>query len=132
MPKIGEMKESKFLKKEDVGGGTLLTITGCSKFNVAMEGAPKEEKWCLTFRETDKPMVLNVTNARLCEQALGSDDTDHWTGKQIVAFTDASIMYEGKLVGGIRLRKSKKPQPEPLPTPAMREPGDDTEDELGF
>jgi hypothetical protein len=130
MPKIGEMKESKFLGKQDVGEGILLTITGCQKFDLAKEGAPPIEKWCLMFRETEKPLVLNVTNARIAEQALGSDDTDHWIGKKIVAYTDHSIMYEGKLLGGVRLRKSKKPQPITAPPPVMREPGED--DEMGF
>jgi hypothetical protein len=88
MPKTSEMKESNFLKKEDVGRGLLATITGCIKKNVAKEGAEPEYKWCLTFAESDKPMVLNSTNIQLCEQITGSDDTDHWVGQKIVLYVD--------------------------------------------
>ena len=125
MPKTSEMRESKFLKKEDVGRGALLTITGCKQFNVAKEGAEPEHKWCLTFKETDKPLVLNSTNIQVCEAMFGSDDTDEWTGHQLVAYTDPNVSYQGKLVGGIRVRAPKKQaapvRPTPPPAPATEE-----------
>ena len=71
MPKISEMRESKFLKKEDVGRGALGTIASCQQMNVAMEGAGQELKWCLTFADIDKPLVLNSTNIQLCAQICG-------------------------------------------------------------
>lgn len=111
MPKTSDMRESKFLKKEDVGAGSLMTVDSCAQFNVAKEGAPPENKWCLTFSESDKPLVLNSTNIQLCEQMFGSDDTDGWIGKKIVLYTDPSVMYAGKIVGGIRVRAPKKATP---------------------
>lgn len=116
MPKTSEMRESKYIKKDDVGRGLLVTITGCERRNIAVEGAEPEYKWCLTFRELDKPLVLNSTNIQLCEQITGSDDTDHWTNKQVVLYTDPNISYQGKLVGGVRVRKPK-PQAAPAPPP---------------
>jgi hypothetical protein len=107
MPKVSEMRESKFLKQTDVGAGALMTITGCHQHNVAMQGAEPDLKWCLSFHESDKPLVLNSTNAQLCEKALGSDDTDDWVGKQIVLYTDPNVSYGGKVVGGIRVRAPK-------------------------
>lgn len=107
MPKIHEMLESKFLKKEDVGSGALLTVASVIQKNVAKEGAEPEMKWCLTFTDSDKPLVLNSTNIQLCQQIFGSDDTDHWIGKQLVAYTDPNVSYAGKIVGGIRVRKPK-------------------------
>lgn len=103
MPKIGEMIESKFLKKEDVGDGALLTIRNVKQYNVAMQGAEQEMKWCAEFDEGDKPLVLNSTNLHLIEAALASDNTDDWIGKQIVVYADANISFGGKLVGGIRV-----------------------------
>lgn len=123
MPKTSEMRESKFLKKEDVGVGALLTVSGCKAFNVAKEGADPEMKWCLTFAEADKPLVLNATNIQICEAVFGSDDTDHWVGKKIVAYTDPNVSYQGKLVGGIRLRASK--QKAAAPPPVVAELTDD-------
>ena len=119
MPKVSDMKESKFLKQSDVGKGLLATITGCVQENVAMIGEAPELKWCLTFREC-KPLVLNSTNAQLCAHFLGSDDTDHWIGKHIVMYTDPTVSFGGKIVGGIRVRAPKPgaalpadPEPEP-------------------
>lgn len=133
MPKTSEMLEGKFLKKEDVGKGLLLTVTGVVQKNVAKQGADPEMKWCLTFAEEDKPLVLNSTNIQLCQVIFGSDDTDHWINKPIVLYVDPTIMYAGKVTGGVRVRKPKPGavKPAPIPPPAqMREPGED--EEIGF
>jgi hypothetical protein len=132
MPKISEMRESKFLKKEDVGAGALMTIEGCEQHNTAKEGAPAEHKWCLTFAESDKPLVLNSTNMQVCALICGSDDTDDWIGKKIVLYTDPNVSYAGKITGGIRVRAPKvktngaapvaaKPAPKAAPPPPPAE-----------
>lgn len=132
MPKTSEMRESKFMKKEDVGAGSLMTVEGCSPHNVAKEGAPPENKWCLTFEESDKPLVLNSTNIQLCERIFGSDDTDEWIGKKIVLYTDPNVSYAGKIVGGIRVRAPKvkavaaAPPPPPPPVEEL------TDDDIPF
>ena len=107
MPKTHQMKDSKFLKKEDVGRGTLVTILNVREENVAKQGAAPEMKWVMDFREQDKPLVLNATNIALCEAICGSDDTDDWTGKKIVLYEDPTIAFGGKIVGGIRVRSPK-------------------------
>lgn len=130
MPKISEMRESKFLKKEDVGRGAMGTIQSVGQMNVAKEGADHEMKWCLTFAEIDKPLVLNSTNIQLCAQICGSEDTDHWIGKRIVLYTDPSVMYAGKVIGGIRVR-APKPNAAPPPPPPAAGP-DLTDDDIPF
>jgi len=130
MPKTSEMRESKFLKKEDVGRGVLATITNCQQYNVAMEGAPPEHKWCLGFKELEKPLVLNSTNIQLCEKICGSDDTDHWAGKRLVLYTDPNVSYGGKLVGGIRVRAPKVAAPPP--PPPMATGPELTDDDIPF
>ena len=121
MPKTSEMRESKFLKQTDVGRGALGTVEKCVQMNVAKEGADPEMKWCLTFADIDKPLVLNSTNIQLCEKIFGSDDTDHWHGKRLVLYTDPNVSFQGKLVGGIRVRapKPSAPPPPPKPEPAF-------------
>ena len=131
MPKISEMRESKFLKKDDVGRGVLVTIAGCSLHNVAMEGAAPDPKWCLTFHELDKPLVLNSTNIQVCAQICESEDTDHWMGKKIVLYTDPNVTYAGKLVGGIRVRKPK-PSAVPPPPPPVATGPELTDDDIPF
>ena len=132
MPRTSEMRESKFLKKEDIGAGALMTVSGCNPHNVAMQGAGEEMKWCLEFEESDKPLVLNSTNIQLCERIFGSDNTDDWVGQRIVLFTDPNVSYAGKVVGGIRVRAPKKQnqmRPAPPPPPAKE---DLTDDDIPF
>jgi len=100
--KTSELKQSKYLKKEDCGAdGILVTITGLKQENVAMDNKPEDLKWLISFREC-KPMVLNGTNTALIEKALGTDETDDWIGKQIVLFNDENVSFGGEIVGGIR------------------------------
>ncbi len=136
MPKIHEMMESKFLKKEDVGNGLLFTVEGCAQHNVAKQGADPEMKWCQSFEESEKPLVLNSTNLQLCQRVFGSDDTDDWTGKKVVLYTDPNVSYAGKIVGGIRVRAPKVAKPAPVPVAvgkraAAAAPAAVLEDELG-
>lgn len=122
--KISEMMPSKYLKKEDVGRGVLVTIKGLARTNVAMEGEPPENKYVLYFTELEKPLVLNATNIHMCAQTCGSEDTDHWIGKKLVLFTDPNVSFGGKLIGGIRIR-APRPQTEPVgmaPQPAAVTP----------
>lgn len=101
MPRIHEMIDSKFLKKEDAGTGILVTIAGVEKRDVGTEAEP-EQKWVLMLDE-QKPMVLNSTNLALLEKALGSDNSDDWIGKQVVLFNDENVSFGGKLTGGVRI-----------------------------
>jgi hypothetical protein len=127
--KIGQMMESKFLKKEDVEPPKLVTIRGFSQQNAGRDDAP-EMKWTMSFIELSKPMVMNSTNLQLAAQALGSDDTDNWIGKQVVLYNDPSVQFQGKLIGGIRIRAPKKragaaPQSAPVPVATEEEFDDD-------
>ncbi len=116
--KTSELKQSKYLKKEDAGDGILVTITGLKQENVALEGKPDDLKWVIHFSEC-KPMVLNGTNSQLIEKALGSDETDDWIGKQIVLFHDENVSFGGDLVGGIRcdVARTKKYHAKGKPAP---------------
>lgn len=130
--KIGQMMDSKFLKKEDVDPPKLVTIRGFSQQNAGRDDAP-EMKWTMSFMELGKPMVMNSTNLQLCAQALGSDDTDHWIGKQIVLYNDPSVQFQGKLIGGIRIRAPKKrPTTQAAPEPAPVTAEDPFDDDIPF
>lgn len=125
------MKSSKFLKKEDVGNGALLTMVRVTQENVAKEGSEPEMKWALHFAETDKPLVLNSTNAQIIGQFTGSDHTDGWANKKVVLYHDPNIAFGGKLIGGIRARAPKQAAPAaPTPAPAGALPAAD--DDIPF
>ena len=101
--KISKLSESNYLKKDDVEPPIKVTIQNITQENLAMEGQPKEMKYVLHFSEC-KPLVLNITNGQLISMALGSEETDDWLNKEIVLYNDASVMYAGKLTGGVRAR----------------------------
>lgn len=119
MPHINQLKESKFLKKEDCGRGVLVTIQDCQQVNVAKEGAEPELKWCLYFEETEKPMVLNSTNAQIIAKVCNSEHTEQWVGHKVVLYEDPNISFGGKIVGGIRARAPKPAATTQAPAPAQ-------------
>ena len=100
---------SKFLRKEDVGDGILVTIRKVTKQNVAMEGQEPEHKVCLYFEEVGKPMAINSTNGHIIAKGTGHEDDieNKWLGARIILYNDPNISYGGKLVGGIRVRMPK-------------------------
>lgn len=137
MPRIHEMIESRFLKKEDAGDGVLVTINGVEQMNVAPADKPEELKWVCHFKELDKPMVLNSTNIQLFAAVCGSDDSDDWGGHKVVLYNDPTISFGGKITGGIRVRKPRaqaKPTPAAETARANAKPGSlaDLEDDIPF
>lgn len=139
MPSLSDIKQSKFLKQSDVTPPKLVTIAGYSHVNVAADGADEDKKYCLSFHELDKPMVLNSTNGQIIAKISNSEDFDHWIGAKVVLFNDPNVSFGGRLTGGIRVR-APKPQagtglapatpkptlatlaPKPAPAPASTVP----------
>jgi len=104
MPKVSEMIQSKFLRKEDLDDDVLVTIK-----RIALEDMPGddgERRWVAYFKELPKGLVLNVTTIRTLESALGGD-TDDWIGARVTLFVDPGVQFKGKVVGGVRLRPHK-------------------------
>lgn len=137
---ISKIRKSNFLKKEDAEPPILVTIKDCREVNVAMEGAPEDLRPALFFDETEKPLVLNSTNAQIIAKICGSEETDDWAGHKIVLYSDPNISFGGKLVGGIRARapKTKQPAPaapkpaKPAPTPPVEPTTDEPADDVPF
>ena len=138
--KTSELKQSKYLRKEDCGDdGILVTIKDLKQNNVAPDDKPEELKWILTFEEDFKPLVLNGTNARLIEKALGSDETDDWIGKAIVLFNDENVTFGNDVVGGVRcdVSRTKRYHAKGQVKKAPAKPGtpkafEDMEDDIPF
>ena len=124
--KTSDMIVSKFLRKEDFPEDEVVTIKGIKQENVGREDA-QEMRWVIYFRERDKGMVLNVTSIRVLESAFG-DDTDFWKGKQATIYVDPNVSFQGRVVGGLRLRPIKAtPKGNQAP-----QPKDDFNDDVPF
>lgn len=133
--KLGQMIESKYLKQSDVPEPALVTIKGFHRVNVSQPDDAPEYKWTLAFHEYEKPMVLNSTNIQLLGVATGTDDTEQMIGHKVVLYTDPNVSFQGKLVGGLRIRavRNKNAQrPAPQPAPASAEGFDDMDDDIPF
>jgi len=133
MPKVNEMIQSKWLKKEDIEDDTICTILGVRQDNLGKEGEAADMRWVLGMRRSDgvnlKPMVLNVTSIRVLEAAYGSD-SDDWKGKQVTVYVDPNVSFQGRVVGGLRLRPVKAQKAASKPTPAQD--FEDSLDEIPF
>jgi hypothetical protein len=138
--KTSELKQSKYMKKEDCGDdGILVTIAALKQENVAPDNKPEELKWILHFNGDHKPLVLNGTNTKLIEKALGSDETDDWIGQKIVLFNDENVEYMGEVVGGVRcdVTRTKRYIAKQNTTQVPAKPGtpkhfDDLKDDIPF
>lgn len=116
MPRVSEMIESKYLRKEDIQDEAVVTIERIGKVNVALDDQPEEKKWAVKFAEFAKPMVLNSTNIQLLAKACGSDNTDDWKQRKVIVYVDDNVSFQGKLIGGLRIRPYRpmpiQPQPQ--------------------
>lgn len=103
--RIHEAFPSPYLKKEDVTGELAVTIA-----HVAMEdigqGDDQERKPVVYFEGKDRGMVLNKGNAQAIAEIAGNDEMNAWPGVQIVLYVDKNIAFQGKRVGGIRVKSS--------------------------
>lgn len=105
MANVKDLGESKYVAKEDVGNGKLVTIVGWDKQDVSRDCDPTSIKYILKFEEC-KPLVLNKTNGKMIAKLIGSDEFDDWIGKKIVLWNNPDIEFQGETTGGIRVRSA--------------------------
>ena len=129
--KFSQMIEGKYLAKEDVDGELIVTIEKYGKVNVAREDQPEELKPAVRFREFKKPMVLNTTNVQVLKQIFNTDNTDETIGKQVVIYVDPNVSFQGKLIGGLRL-KANRPAASPQQASVGGSSFDDMKDDIPF
>ena len=102
MANINEMFAGKYLGAVDIDEDMDVTIIGESEVEVTNEGR-KEMKFCLHFKELDKPMILNKTNAKAIAQVLGSANTEDWVGQRVTLYV-ATVDSFGKQVEAVRVK----------------------------
>lgn len=101
---------SAYLKADDVKAGPQRFVVKGIEAVETPDGKPALQ---LVF-EGDKKLTLNKTNARIMAGLLG-DDTDNWKGAKVVVSFDPTVMYSGKMVGGIRVRPAQTNAPAQAP-----------------
>ena len=117
--------ESKFLAKEDVGEqGINVTIKGFKQGVEVGTGQDADYKTIMGFEEDIKPMVLNKTNLNLLRHYFPDAKTSaDLKGKRINVWSDPSVDFGGKLVGGLRVRAEQQAQAPASPAADMVDDG---------
>jgi len=105
--KLNELFPSKYATGQDLQGKPVaLTISHLrSEKMIPTPGASPIEKWVVYFKEAQKGVVLSKVLATQIAQAIGSDDTDAWTGKRVMLYPE-EVMVAGKARTAVRARKA--------------------------
>lgn len=101
---VGVMFPSKYLKAADFKGKDVsMTISDVDSDELRLEDNSKVKKFIVHFKETDKMLVLNVTNAYAIAEELNELDALKWIGRKITLYPTTCLCY-GKTVGCIRVK----------------------------
>ena len=130
--RTSQMFPSKYCKADDFFDGPQIAIIRDITMETLGQGKDQETKPVIHFENGDpKPLVLNVTNTRVIEDAFGFE-TDDWTGCQIELYS-TKVPFGSKMVDGIRVRIPKQPSAaELVGEPGGGAPPADLDDEIPF
>lgn len=114
-----------FLKQEDLQGRAVKVVIASVVLDDVKDtdSGKTEKKLVAHFAGKDKALILNRTNCESLEEICGTDDYGAWVGHTVVLFTDPTVMFGGKRVGGLRIRSVQAaPPPPPVAPPADEDP----------
>ena len=103
-PNANDFIGGNYLKKEDVDGAITVTLTDVWSEAVLNAG---RKKLVVSFREFEKPLILNKTNIKRFARIFGTGDTKVWRGP-VTIYVELGVEYAGQVVGGIRVRPAAK------------------------
>ena len=82
----------KYMDKDFLGawdlnetGDTVFTIDHAERNDVKSDRGA-EKKLTILFKEADKPMICNVTNAKAISKAVGSTKVEDWENKKVALY----------------------------------------------
>jgi hypothetical protein len=87
--KVNEMFPSRYLKGCDLSGPVTVTIASVEPAEFYRPGEGKVLGYVLYCEKASKGVVLSKPLAVGISKALGEDDTDNWTGRQVVLYPQA-------------------------------------------
>ncbi len=92
-----------YLGKDDLDGPKVVTVEDVREEEV--QGAQRR-KLVVSFREFEKPLILNKTNIKRLASIFKTGDTGLWRG-QVLLYVDEQVEYAGARVGGIRVQPAQ-------------------------
>ena len=105
-PNANDFIGGNYLRKEDIDGAITVTLTDVWSEAVLNAG---RKKLIVSFRELEKPLILNKTNIKRLARIFGTGDTTVWRGP-VTLYVEPGVEYAGRVVGGLRVRPVDKTQ----------------------
>lgn len=84
-----------------------VTITKLGTEKVTGQQGRKEDCFVVHFKEFDKPMILNRTNAKAIEKVSGSGLLEDWIGTEVTLYVQKGVKAFGDVVDALRIRDKK-------------------------
>ena len=110
-----EIFPSTYYNSQDVRDGRFLLTIDFARMESVGEGASKQEKLVLHFKEEDsKLLVVTPTKFDAIALIAKSDETDDWPGIEIV-LESGKASFQGKLVDSVSIRAPRNPTPPKRP-----------------
>lgn len=88
----------------DEGKDMILTVASVGNELVTGDGGRKEECTVCHFVENVKPLILNKTNLKSIQKALGTPYIEEWAGHKIQIYVDPKVKFGKEITGGLRVR----------------------------
>lgn len=107
-----------------------VTIASVRREVVNGPDGKREECTIVTFRENEKPLILNATNGKMIAKMAGTPYIEQWMGHRIVLAVE-KVRAFGELVDAVRVQKEKV-APEALPEHICADCGQIIEDAAGL
>ena len=103
------MRDSTWLAAEDIEGLGDITLTIEKvhiRKNVEFEfGRKTPVVYSLKFKGKSRELIMNTSKRNVIQDLYGVG-TDAWVGKDVTLYVDDRIKLAGKMVKGIRIRKT--------------------------
>jgi len=85
----------------------VVTVSRLAQEKVTGQQGRKEDCFVVYFKEFDKGMILNRTNARAIEKVSGSGLIEDWLGVQVTLYVEKGVKAFGDVVDALRIRDKK-------------------------
>jgi len=85
----------------------VVTITKLDTDKVTGQQGRKEDCFVVYFKEFEKPMILNRTNAKAIEKVANSGLIQDWVGNEVTLYIENGVKAFGEIVDALRIRDKK-------------------------
>ena len=84
-----------------------VTISKLDTDKVTGQQGRKEDCFVVYFKEFDKPMILNRTNAKAIEKVASSGLIQDWVDVKVTLYVESGVKAFGEVVDALRIRDKK-------------------------